>query len=375
MNRVMRAACAGVLSLISFAACGEPDAHPTFSIETTGRALGILFNDLNGNGALDVGDVRVAGWQVRLLGLNQAVVASVVTDTAGIFRFEKVPIGGVNIDVDRTRLGDTLQLFGASVGNAFTVASGDTITVTVGFTYPTVSLAAVDSLPAGRRVFVEGLSLNNVVPNGTREIHLRTGSRALRVTNIVRKPVSTGDSVRVLGRRATEGGRAVLTAGEITVIRVSVADAEPYELTTKNASTANGNALAADLARVRTADLIRSRNEASDVILTVDDGTGPLEIILRSFLGADASFFNADSVRIREATGLLVPYTTDAGASSWRLAPRAIADLRTEPDRRPPGAPVAAASPSPASPASEQRFPGTVAPIRKNVVATPQQTP
>ena len=59
-----------------------------------------------------------------------------------------------------------------------------------------------------------------------------------------------------------------------------------------------------------------------------------MEILIRSFLGADASFFNADSIRVREATGLLVPFLTEAGQLGWRLATRSSGDLRTEPERK-----------------------------------------
>jgi hypothetical protein len=84
---------------------------------------------------------------------------------------------------------------------------------------------------------------------------------------------------------------------------------------------------------VRNADLQRARNDLSDVILTVDDGTGPTEILVRSFFGSDSAFFNPDSIRVREAVGLLVPYL-ESGATRWRLAPRTTADLRFEPERR-----------------------------------------
>jgi hypothetical protein len=140
----------------------------------------------------------------------------------------------------------------------------------------------------------------------------------------------------VLGRRATEAGQAILTAGEVSVVRLSVADPEPYELTTRNTATAQQGAVGADLARIRNADLLTSRNELNDVVLTVDDGTGPVDILLRAFLGTDASFFNPDSVRVREATGLLVA-TMAENQLRWRLTPRATTDIRVErePPRRP----------------------------------------
>jgi hypothetical protein len=331
MSRAVRGAVLGALLLLSTTGCENTGSHPILEIESTAVALGVLFLDLNGSGGLELAaDQPVAGWQVRLIGANRAVVATTTTDSLGIFVFDDLPTGRVTLDVDRARLGDTLQIFGLT-GREVSLARDDTARMSVGITYPKVSVAAVDSLPLGRRVFVEGIALNPVTLTGPRELHLRSGARALRLVNIVRKPLNPGDSVRVLGRRATELGRAVLTTGEITVVRAAVADPDPYEVTTRNAALANNGALTNDLVRVRNADLVRSRNELSDVILTADDGTGQVEIILRSFLGADASLFNADSVRVREATGVLVPYVTDAGEVRWRVATRTVGDLRMEP--------------------------------------------
>ena len=321
-------------ALSAIAACEDVGSHDPIEIQANSRIRGILFLDLNGSAQYDAGDQTMRGWVVRLLGSNGGLLASTVSDSTGAFAFD-VDASRVTLDVERARLGDTLQVFGLAVGREVTLLRDDSLIVSVGFTYPSVSLAAVDSLPLGRRVFVEGIALTNVTTNGPRELHLRAGSDAVRVTSIVRKPLAPGDSVRVLARRATEAGQPILTGGEITLIRPSVADAEPIDLTTRAASTAQQGAVAAELARIRNADLVRSRNEQSDVILTVDDGTGSLEIQLRSFLGADASFFNADSVRVLSATGLLVPYLNEAGQPRWRLATRAALDLRLEAERRP----------------------------------------
>lgn len=318
----------------ALAGCEGGGAHPSIVVDAAANVRGVLFLDLNGNAQLDVADQPVKGWPVKLVGPNGGTVATAVSDSIGIFQFGEVPTGRVRIDVDRAGLADTLGVFGLSLGANFDLAEGDTTTVTVGFTYPTVALAAVDTLPVGRKVFVDGLALNAIGSTGPRELHLRSGAEALRVTNVVRRAVSPGDSVRVLGRRGVETGVAVLTGADIILVRSAVADPEPIELTTRDAGTARQGTVGADLGRIRNADLISSRNELSDVVLTVDDGTGPTEILIRSFLGADASFFNADSIRVREATGLLVPYQTAAGQLGWRLATRGTVDLRTEPERR-----------------------------------------
>ncbi len=323
----------GTLAILFAGLCGAcevPGTRPVLAIEAAADVLGVLFLDLNGNEEFDQTDTGVTGWSVRLVGGNGAIVATTLSDTTGVFRFLEVPAGRVLVDVDRDRLADTLNLFGLSLGSELILGLGDTVLVSVGFSYPKVPLGSVDTVPLGRQIFVEGIGLNSVVTNGPRELHLRSEGDALRVTNVVRRAIGVGDSVRVRGRRASEAGQPVLTGAELFLIRSSVEDPEPLALTTGTTATAQGSVFGAELARIRSADLLAARNELNDVILTVDDGTGALEILLRSFLGADASFFHPDSVRIREATGLLIPFVDEAGETRWRLATRSSADLRVE---------------------------------------------
>src|SRR6185436_4531227 len=98
-----------------------------------------------------------------------------------------------------------------------------------------------------------------------RELHLRAGTKALRTINVVRRDVTTGDSVRVLGRRATEQGQPVLSEVEIYPIRSAVEDPTPLALTTGRAASAASGTVGADLATIRNANLTQSRNQDNDV--------------------------------------------------------------------------------------------------------------
>jgi hypothetical protein len=271
---------------------------------------------------------------VSVIAPNGAALKRTLSDSVGVFRLLDVPSGQAILELDASRLGDTLQVFGIALKNSITLAQGDSVVLTVGFTYPRVDLTAVDTVPLGKRVFTEGLALNPVVANGPRELHLRSGAEALRLTSIVRKQVAAGDSVRVLGRRAVEAGAPILTEVEIFPLKSSVEDPQPLAITTGRAATADGGTLGAQLVRVRNADLVTSVNSANDVVLTVDDGTGQLQILIRAFLGSDASFFKPDSARVRDATGLLVPYLAAPGQTRWRLALRSGPDLVMEPEKK-----------------------------------------
>ena len=63
----------------------------------------------------------------------------------------------------------------------------------------------------------------------------------------------------------------------------------------------------------------------------MDDGTGPVEVVLRSFLQPNGSAFRPDTiVRVKEMTGLLTPYAEPTGGVRWQLLPRAAADVTLE---------------------------------------------
>jgi hypothetical protein len=66
----------------------------------------------------------------------------------------------------------------------------------------------------------------------------------------------------------------------------------------------------------------------------VNDGTGPLDIVLRGFIGFDRRPFDPDSATVDEAVGLLVPLQTGLGQTRWRMTPRFNDDLEVD-DGRP----------------------------------------
>ena len=65
--------------------------------------------------------------------------------------------------------------------------------------------------------------------------------------------------------------------------------------------------------------------------MTVDDGSGPLAMVLLELGGFDLGQVHPDSFSIREAVGLLIPSQTAGGMVSWQLTPRSSADLAIDP--------------------------------------------
>src|SRR5581483_9086847 len=54
---------------------------------------GVVFNDINGNGARDSGDPGLQGWTIQRLDSNNNVVESQVTDVNGTYSFTNVGPG------------------------------------------------------------------------------------------------------------------------------------------------------------------------------------------------------------------------------------------------------------------------------------------
>ena len=114
-----------------------------------------------------------------------------------------------------------------------------------------------------------------------------------------------------------------------------VALPQPLELNTATAATADGELRDAALVRIRDADIVDTATVIGplgrDLRMTVDDGSGPLDMVLLELGGFNLGQVHPDSFSIREATGLLVPTQTAGGLVSWRLIPRSSTDLAVDP--------------------------------------------
>ncbi|HOV47861.1 MAG TPA: SdrD B-like domain-containing protein [Anaerolineae bacterium] len=87
---------------------------------------GVIWNDLNANGAQNAGEPYLAGVTLALLNSSGAVVATTVTAADGSYTFYDVPAGNYTVQVtDRNNV---------LAGYTVTTAGGDTRSVTVGTT-------------------------------------------------------------------------------------------------------------------------------------------------------------------------------------------------------------------------------------------------
>jgi hypothetical protein len=322
-----RMALASALAVLSTAACGDllsPEKELT--IDETGVVGGFVFLDVDGSGTLSAVDEPATGIRVRLIPEGGGgAVASATTDTLGVFRMIDVPVGGFRVAVDTTTVPDSVRVFGLDSA-PFILAAGDTVVRNFRVSFPTFTLAEIREMEPGVRVFTHGFALNVRVPFGDGAVHLREGDTYLRATSVERSPLSVGDSVRFLGRIDTEAGRPVLNDVRV-FIQVTQADpVPPVEITTASAATANGEVLDAALVRARNAAIVDSFSVGPDLVVVADDGSGPVDVVLRGFLPFDRTAMEPGTTQFTVATGLLVPIL-DEGGLRWRLTPRGTGDL------------------------------------------------
>src|SRR5690606_19336654 len=197
--------------------------------------------------------------------------------------------------------------------------------VRVAVSYPSLPIAEARTRAVGEKVFVEGIVLNTLPTFGDSSMYIIDASAAIRVIRIPHSEATVGDSVRVLGIVGTRDGQPVLTdAGGVILSR---SNAPPPELlSTATARTASSGTLDASLARITGATIVGSEvTSTQDLLLTVDDGSGPLEVLVAQSTGIPTADLNACA--ILDATGILAP---DPSGSTWRLKPRSATDVTVD---------------------------------------------
>lgn len=325
------------LGLIVLAAtrCDNAGAGRVLAIGSSGIVKGLVYFDRNGNRVADGADTALRQVRVRLIATGTFdTTVSVLTDTAGGFRVPSVPIGTYTVRVDSTTIPDSVQLVQLSPAQV-AVTPGDSVIITATVSFPLLSVRAARLLPAGRKVFVQGIVVSPRPAFGDTTAHLADTSRAIRFTRVRANPAAgIGDSVRALGVLAARDGQPVLDDVAFFALGASGGIA-PAVRTAAVARTAESGALDAALVFVGgviivdTATVTGSGSPPNqDYRLIVDDTpadtAGRLELLLdghTGFAGAVLAPLRPDSVV--NVSGVLVPAT----GGRWRLKPRQLADV------------------------------------------------
>jgi hypothetical protein len=325
------------LVLIASARCDNAGEGRVLAIESTGIVKGLVYLDRNGNGATDGSDTALRQVRVRLIGVGTVDTAvSVLSDSIGQFRVPAVPIGAYVVKVDTTTIGDSIRLVQVSAPQV-TIEPGDSVTITATVSFPAVSVRAARALPAGRKVFLEGVVLSPRAAFGDSTGHLADTSGAIRITRMRAGPVGIGDSVRLLGVTSTRDGQPTLDDAVVVPLGAG-ATPIPLIATTLIARTANGGALDAALVFLANVTVLDTATVAGsnappfvppnqDYRLFVDstpaDTTDRVEVLLdghAGFTGIPPAFRPDSTISV---TGVLVP----AGAGRWRIKPRVVSDV------------------------------------------------
>lgn len=304
--------------------CESPSDVP-LAFPAAGDVRVRAYLDQNGDGQRGEIDSPLAGLPVQVRFWNSVgTLDGGVTDANGELNLVRVGVGAMRLDPEPAFFGDTLVVVEAAA-NPFVVRPDTTVVLTVGLAYPTVPLGGVAALPPGRRVFTSGIALNSRENFGDGEVHLRLGTTALRATRVDRVGVSAGDSVRIVGRTRLVEGQMTLDSARIFVLSGGVALVQPRDVQSGQAATADGGSLGAALVRVQEARISSVRTQGANRIVTVDDGSGAVEMVIRDYLQIDATLLVVGSTVVR-GTGLLRP-TPGSGGTSWQMFPRGGSDL------------------------------------------------
>ncbi|MDZ7781350.1 MAG: carboxypeptidase-like regulatory domain-containing protein [Gemmatimonadota bacterium] len=316
---------------VALGACTDATDVERLEISASGAVAGQAYLDLNGNETADGPDDPVADASVVLTAAAGGTsVIETETDAEGLFVFEEVPVGTYTVTLAEDVLGDSL--LAVDEAEPFQVTMDTANEVVLGATYPELPIEEVREAEPGRRVFTSGIALNPRQSFSDGRVFLEGEEAYLQATDVGRTPaVAVGDSVRFLGRTARRDGRPALDDVTPIILIPQARVPVPREISTGDAATAGGGPLDAALVRIRSAEVSDTMTvEATgDFHFTADDGSGPVEVVLRAFLGFPVQPDEEDVVS--QAVGLLAPYDDGSGNVRWRLLVRSASEFGLEP--------------------------------------------
>ncbi len=322
MSRTLRALLAVGLPLLG---AGCSSAGDNLGVQLpNGRGLSVLVvydRDLSG-GPTNTDSV-LAGVTIYLKVPGGAdTIMSGLTNGNGVATFTGLPAGPYSVELPASILGDSLT--GVAVPNAvYVTPGGPAPTISVAAAFVPITIQQARAAAVGKRVLVTGVILSGPASSPDTSAYMHDSSGAVRlqaVRVLVGGNALPGDSVRVLGTVAVRNGQHVLDSARVSLLQ-PVNLPEPDTLTTAAGATAAGGTLDAALVFFGNTEILDTLTQGPALVVTLDDGTGPVEMVLDSLLTVNpALFVPGDSV---SATGVLVPNTT----GSWQLVPRTRQDI------------------------------------------------
>ena len=326
---VVRRFLAGGAAALTVLVAGACEDAPEFGVGLQGRGTILLqaFYDYDGQQGASGADAAAPGlrFEVLLPGSNTAV-ASAVTNQSGLAELALIPTGSYALRVDPDYLADTLQLAWIDT-TAVTFTPWDSVTVRVGVTPPTRSIADARTLPEGQRVWVEGMVLVSRGNSIDGSVHVRaTGGGALRARFLAATGGAPGDSARILGVTVGQGARRDLDNALLSVLASAVRPILPVVVSVADARGAQAGALDADLVVIQegvVTDVATIPFVGQEV--TVSAGGASLEVVFLQQNGLGGAMV-VPGTPVVSMTGVLVPDPNDLGR--WQLVPRGQGDVQ-----------------------------------------------
>ena len=303
-------------------ACTE-SGDEILTIDASGTVVGLAYLDRDGNNLpTPIVDAPVANLQLAITTVGRATpIAIVTTDSVGFFRFTELPVGTYRVIAANVPPGDTISVLRIDSARV-TVTASDTAAVVVTLGYATAPLGTIVSLPAGRRIAVTGTALNAWPTFGDSTIHFADSTGAVRAFGVPPLNIAVGDTVRMIatvGQR--HGGVALVDPAIVFVQRGN--EPTPAELSTAQARQAGGR-LDAALVRVHDALVVDASSlTGGDILLTVNDGSGDLEVLVDVNANIGTALPVATGAQV-DVVGVLAP---DSASGDWQLKPRRTGDV------------------------------------------------
>jgi hypothetical protein len=309
---------------ILLAGCDEGDDSYLLDIDALGAASGQVYVDLLRTGSRTGGDPGIADLRVALVRAGtRDTLAYATSDAEGAFEAQDLPVGRFAAHVDRSILGDSLELVAAMDPGA-EVRPGQIAQVSIGLSFHVRTVPEILGGPEGVRVFAQGVALNSAGNLPGAAVHVRSDGRALRITGVSASAFAPGDTVLILGRTLRVAGQMTMTEGTGRRFREGPGAAVPVPLSTAGASSAAGGPASADFVTVSNAEVLDVRTSFGELLVTVDDGSGPLLLRFPTGFLFELRVTEIPLGARLDVQGVLL---RSPQGSSWDLRPRVPTDI------------------------------------------------
>ena len=293
------------------------------AIQTSGVLTGLVYFDANANREPDVDDTPLAQVRVALLaaGTSDTVVVA-ISDDQGLLDLSSVPVGDYRVVVDTTTIGDTTIV--ARIDTAdIQVTPNDSVDIAVAISFPLLLAAEARALPVGSKLFVDGVALNAADTFGDSTLHVADTSGTIRAIRAGLGVAFAGDSVRLRGTMATRNGQPVLNMDRQPPFVLAIAELPVLDTLSTAVAASAGSMLDAALVVIDSARITDTATVSNDLIVTIDDGSGALEVAFDGDVVFNLGPFLINGADLLPLKGVLVA----SGSGSWQLKPRSDADV------------------------------------------------